>query len=204
MAAPRDHPVTEASVERETVYTIGHSNHSSDAFIALLKEAGVDALADVRSTPFSRYNPQFNREVLASVLKEAGVAYVWLGDHLGARPSDASLRRPDGGVDFRRLAASPAFRHGIERVRDGARRYELAMMCAERDPLNCHRTFLIARQLADEDVAVRHVLGDGRIIDHRDLESRIVSEAFPEGRDPFTTGKGTLLNDAYDRWDKGS
>lgn len=192
----------EAAVECETVYTIGHSNHSSDVFVTLVKDSGLNAIADVRSTPFSRRNPQFNRDVIAATLKENAVAYAWLGEELGARPSDPRLRRADGGVDFRLLEASPAFLRGIERVCDGARRFRLAMMCAERDPLNCHRTHLIARHLAGEGVEIRHVMADGRIVDHKDLENSIIRNAFPEGRDLFTNGPGVLLSEAYDRWGK--
>lgn len=195
-----DRTESEAPVEPETIYTIGHSNHSIGDFLALLKAAGLGAIADVRSAPYSRRNPQFNREALSSALKDNGVAYAWLGEELGARPRDPSLRHSDGGVDFRRLAASAAFRRGIERVRDGARRFKLAIMCAERDPLNCHRTFLIARHLAGEDVAIRHVLGDGQIIEHQEVERRVISNAFPNGHDLFAVSEDVLLNEAYDAW----
>jgi uncharacterized protein (DUF488 family) len=120
-------------VENAEVYTIGHSNHSMEDFIGLAREAGINAIADVRSTPFSRRNPRFNRETMRLALRARNIVYVWLGDGLGARPTDRSLRRPDGGVDFTRLAAGEAFTKGIERVLDGARRYRLALMCAERD-----------------------------------------------------------------------
>ena len=103
-------------------------------------------------------------------------------------------------MDFRRLVASAAFRRGIERVCDGARRFRLAIMCAERDPLNCHRTFLIARHLAGEHVGIRHVLGDGQIIEHQDVERRVIANAFPNGRDFFVENEGALLNEAYDAW----
>lgn len=187
----------------EIIHTVGHSNHALEAFISLLRRAGIEAIADVRSTPYSRRNPQFNRETLAAALKESGLAYVWLGEGLGARPADASLRRSDGGVDFHRLAASATFRRGIERVRDGARRFKVAMMCAERDPLACHRTFLISRHLAGEAVEIRHVLGDGRVIGHRDLEEGLIRRAFPNGQDLFMGDESTLLNEAYDRLSRG-
>lgn len=180
------------------IHTIGHSNHSIEDFIALALVAGIDAIADVRSTPFSRRNPQFNRETLRAVLRERNIAYVWLGDGLGARPADPSLRHPDGGVDFVRLAASEAFARGIERVLDGAKRYRLALMCAERDPLDCHRTILVSRTLAARGVVPRHVLGDGRVVDHREIERRIVSRVFPEGGGLFAEDGDDPLQQAYD------
>ncbi|MDG2286582.1 MAG: DUF488 domain-containing protein, partial [Alphaproteobacteria bacterium] len=104
------------------IHTVGHSNHAIEDFIALIGTAGITAIADVRSTPYSRRNPGFNREVLRDALSEWGIAYVWLGNGLGARPSDPSLRRADGSADYGRIAASEAFLEGVERVLDGARR----------------------------------------------------------------------------------
>lgn len=181
------------------VCTIGHSNHSEAAFLALLEGAGIDAVADVRSTPYSRRNPQFNRETLGPALKRRGVAYVWLGEGLGARPADPALRRPDGSVDFERVAASPAFLAAIDRVRDGANRHKVALMCAEREPINCHRTILIARHVAGLSVAIRHILGDGSIMDHEELENEILCQVFPEGRNLFSSSDDPLLDQAYDK-----
>lgn len=189
-------------VESFEIYTIGHSNHSMEDFIDLARGARIDAIADVRSTPFSRRNPQFNREAMRLALHEHDIAYAWLGDGLGARPSDRSMRRPDGGVDFTRLAASEAFERGLQRVLDGARRYRLALMCAERDPLDCHRTILVSRHLVARGTVVRHVLGDGVVMDHNEIEHRIVARAFPEGRELFAGEGGDLLQQAFDELGK--
>jgi uncharacterized protein (DUF488 family) len=180
------------------IHTVGHSNHTIEDFIALIGTAGITAIADVRSAPYSRRNPGFNREVLRDVLSEHGIAYVWLGNELGARPSDPSLRRSDGSADYGRIAAGEAFLAGVERVLDGARRYRVALMCAERDPLDCHRTILVSRHLASLGINPRHVLADGGIVDHEEIESQIFDRVFPKGVDLFSAEKGKSSEQAYD------
>lgn len=145
-----------------TVYTIGHSDHSIAAFAGLLREHQIDAIADVRSHPFSRRYPQFNREPLQAALREHGVRYVFLGRECGARRDDPACYLGDK-VQFERVAQSLPFRSGLERVKAGARRYRLALMCAERDPLSCHRTILVSRALVAEGLEVRHILADGAL-----------------------------------------
>lgn len=125
-----------------TLYTVGHSNHSFEKFISLLTANGVTAVADVRSRPFSRRHPQFNEERLAAALAQQGIAYVFLGRELGARPEDPSCYE-NGKVQYERLSATPAFKAGIERALAGAEKFRVALMCAEKEPLDCHRTLLV-------------------------------------------------------------
>ena len=132
------------------VYTIGHSTHPIERFIELLKMHSITAICDVRSAPYSRMNPQFNREPLRDTLKEAGIAYVFLGEELGARSKDLSCYR-NGKVDYELLARTELFHSGLERVREGARTHRIALMCAEKDPLDCHRTILVARNLVEQE-----------------------------------------------------
>jgi len=156
--------------DRAVVYTIGHSNYPIERFVDLLRGADITAIADVRSVPYSRRWPQFGRERLERALAEAGIAYVHLGE-LGGRPSDPALRI-DGKPDYERMAAAPPFRAGIERVIDGAQRYRIALMCAEREPLECHRFLLVSPHLAERGVAVRHILADGMIEPHEVTQAR--------------------------------
>jgi uncharacterized protein (DUF488 family) len=153
------------------VYTIGHSNHPIERFLELLRGAGITAVADVRSVPYSRRWPQFGRPRLERSLAAAGIAYVYLGAELGGRPADPALLR-DGKPDYERMAGTPAFRSGIDRVIDGARRYRIALMCAEREPLDCHRFLLVSRQLCARGVTPRHILTDGSIEPHDVTEQR--------------------------------
>jgi uncharacterized protein (DUF488 family) len=150
------------SDDAAVVYTIGHSNHPIERFLELLRGAGITAVADVRSIPYSRRWPQFGRPRLERTLTASGIAYVYLGAELGGRPADPALLR-DGKPDYERMAAAPAFRGGIDRVIDGARRYRIALMCAEREPLECHRSLLVSRQLRARGLAPLHILADGSI-----------------------------------------
>ncbi len=142
------------------VFTIGHSTHSIERFVELLRRHGVTAVADVRSVPYSRHQPQFNRESLKKSLNQVGIEYVFLGKELGARSDDPACY--DGRqVNYRRLAQTALFREGLERVRRGRETYCVALMCAEREPLDCHRTLLVARELEAIGMPVAHILADG-------------------------------------------
>ena len=156
-----------------TIYTIGHSNHERDAFIALLQQAGITALADVRSQPYSRLHAQFNREPLQEALRAAGIQYVYLGDLLGARSDDPACYE-NGRVHYARLAQTESFQTGLDRVIAGARQYRIALMCAEKDPLDCHRTILVSRQLTARGVNVTHILADGGVESHDGAVHRLV------------------------------
>jgi uncharacterized protein (DUF488 family) len=157
--------------DRAVVYTIGHSNHPIERFVALLQGAGITAVADVRSMPRSRRWPQFGRMRLERSLAEAGIAYVYLGAELGGRPGDPTLFT-DGKPDYGRMAAAPAFSTGLDRVVDGAQRYRIALMCAEREPLECHRFLLVSPHLLERGVAVRHILADGAVETHDVTQAR--------------------------------
>jgi type I restriction enzyme S subunit len=158
------------------IFTIGHSNSSLDAFLNQVRRHGVTTIADVRSIPYSRHFPHFNREALQASLATVGIKYVFLGDELGARPKDRACYSGDGSVDYQRLAARPQFRRGIARLMATASTERIALMCSEREPLNCHRTLLISRALAQDSVSVQHILSDGRLERHSDTEKRLTAE----------------------------
>lgn len=158
----------------KAVYTIGHSTHSIETFIGLLKRHGITALADVRSSPFSRYNPQFNQPVLKTTLREHGIQYVFLGDELGARSNDPKCYK-DGKVQFDRLAQTKLFGEGLERIATGSEKYRISLMCAEKDPIECHRTILVSRRLKDAGFSVIHILSDGSTETHEALEERLIT-----------------------------
>ena len=139
-----------------TVLTIGHSTHPSEVFVDLLQRHSVTAVADVRAVPYSRFNPQFNREPLADTLTSHGMAYVFLGLELGGR-SDDPVCYDNGRICYDRLGATHVFRHGLERVVQGATEHRIALMCAEREPLECHRGLLLAPALANLGLSVVHI-----------------------------------------------
>jgi len=162
------------TASKQTLMTIGHTTHELDAFVAMLKQHGVTAVADVRSQPYSRRLEQFNRENLAAELASAGIGYVFLGDELGARREEAECYDGDR-ADYRRIAELPKFRAGLDRLREGAARFRIALVCAEKEPLDCHRTVLVCRHLRDE-FQILHILDDGTTEGHAQTEKRLVRE----------------------------
>lgn len=157
------------------ILTVGHSTHSLDEFVSLLHRNDVTALADVRSMPFSRFMPHFNRRELQRELGESGINYAFLGRELGARSEDRSCYI-DGRVQYRLLARTELFRVGIDRVLKGVATERIALMCAEKDPLDCHRTLLVARVLFEEGVDVAHILHDGQLESHEDAITRLMEK----------------------------
>jgi Domain of unknown function DUF488 len=159
----------------DRLFSVGHSNHSWERFVGLLRGAGVTAVADVRSSPHSGRFPHYSRPVLERGLRAEGIAYVFLGDSLGGRPTVPDLFHPDGLVDYERVRRSPAFRDGLERLLTGAERYRVAMLCAEEDPLDCHRGLMVAPELMGRGVVCRHLRGDGSVEPHGDAEARLLA-----------------------------
>jgi len=157
-----------------TVFTIGHSNHPRERFFDLLRGGGITAVADVRSKPFSRRHPHFSRPALTKTLEDAGIRYIFLGEELGGQPDDPGLQR-DGAPDYERMAATDAFQRGLDRVLESAARHRTALMCAEREPLECHRFLLVSRHLALRGARIAHILGDGSIEEHGQTLRRLLA-----------------------------
>jgi uncharacterized protein (DUF488 family) len=182
----------------DTVFTIGHSTHPQERFIALLRQHGITALCDVRSKPYSRMNPQFNREELETALLEQGIQYRFLGKELGARSDDPHCYE-GGKVQYDRLAQTDLFKHGLKRVFRGMKDgFRIALMCAEKEPLECHRTILVARHLAARGVDVAHILADGRLESHDAALNRLARMVNLPEQDMFHS-REELLADAYRR-----
>ncbi len=177
------------------LFTIGHSNISATRFIAMQRAAGVSAVADVRSTPFSRFCPWFSAKNLAPLLADAGIGYLSYGETLGGRPRDPSLYR-DGVIDYQAVARQREFLTALDRLTDAAARRPVCIMCSEREPLDCHRCLLVARALAARGLAIGHILYDGTIEPHRVTEQRLLAL---EGGDLFATGQAERLAAAYFR-----
>jgi len=168
------------------VYTVGHSTHSIEKFIDLLKVAPVTVVSDVRSAPYSRQNPQFNREFIKEKLREQNIKYVYLGKELGARSENQSCYK-NGQVQYDLLAQTELFKKGIERLREGAQQHVIALMCAEKEPLDCHRTILVAKALSETGIEIKHILADGKIETHDHAIERL-----------FTKFRIPLEEDFYD------
>jgi uncharacterized protein (DUF488 family) len=177
--------------------SIGHSNIAAEHFVAMLQGAGVGTIADVRSVPLSRHFPWFSKKNLSARLAAAGIAYVAVGETLGGRPRDEGLYR-DGVADYEAMAMRPEFRAGIDQALDVAARSRVCLMCAEREPLDCHRCLLVARKLAERGLAIGHILHDGAIEPHAATEERLLALS-GEDRDLFAAGQAERLAAAYRR-----
>jgi uncharacterized protein (DUF488 family) len=188
------------------LFSVGHSNLTLAGLVDLLRGAGVTAVADVRSAPYSRRLPHFNRDELKEGLRAAGIAWAFLGDQLGGRPRDRGLYDADGRVDYEAVRRTAAFREGLRRLLDGAARYAVAMLCGEEDPLVCHRGLMIAPALAEAGAAPAHIRNGGRIDSNAETEERLLG-LFPDlraemvQRDLFVPlpGRAAVLAEAYRR-----
>jgi hypothetical protein len=155
------------------ILTVGHSNHSIDKFLTLLKQHGVTTIVDVRSSPFSRYSPHFNQASLKSSLSHENISYVFLGEQLGARPKNLECY-VEGKARYELIAATEAFSTGLERIYKGAENYQIALMCAEQDPITCHRAILVCKHLKNAGIGINHILKNGDLEAHERLEHRLL------------------------------
>jgi uncharacterized protein (DUF488 family) len=179
------------------ILTIGHSTHSIERFVELLRAHEITAVADVRSAPYSRFNPQYNKDALERSLKTEGIRYVFLGRELGARSDDPTCYE-HGRVQYAQLAKATLFKTGLDRVIQGARYYRLALMCAEKEPLDCHRTLLVARALAERGVEVAHILADCSLEPHEAALARLLGVVGLPSQDLFRT-REQLIEEALVR-----
>jgi len=163
--------------ERPIIYTVGHSNHTADYFLELLKAFGVNCLVDVRSIAASTYNPQFNREPLQAYLKNNDIAYLHFAEEFGARHSDPDLLDEEGKVDFGLVRRSWQFKNGVERLWQGINKgYSMALMCSEAEPFDCHRFSMISVALEKEGFDVNHILKDKTLTTNARLENQLLKK----------------------------
>lgn len=152
-----------------SIYTIGHSNHSMDTFVNLLKSYQIEVLVDTRSSPFSRYSPHFNRDSIKAATHEAGIKYGFFGKHLGGRPDDEDYYDEEGRVVYSQVAKSFLFNEGVERLVSGIQKFRTAIFCSEENPSICHRRLLVGRVLFEQGVAVYHIRGNGLVQTEEEL-----------------------------------
>lgn len=183
-------------MNKEVLFTIGHSNRSIGEFVDLLKMSEVTAVADVRSHPFSRHAPHFNREQLSDSLRKSGIAYVFLGMELGARREEKSCYI-DGHAKYELIEQTPAFQSGLDRIRKGVSSHRVAIMCAEKDPLMCHRSILVSRILR-QDFDIRHIVSSNEIETQEGIEQRLLRRWCMDGHNLFHN-VSEQLEDAYRR-----
>jgi uncharacterized protein (DUF488 family) len=163
----------------------------------------VGLIADVRTVPYSRFCPWFSQKQLAAALSAAGVDHMAMGETLGGRPREDRLYR-NGVANYEAMAIEPQYHAGIDRVLDITARRRVCILCAEREPLDCHRCLLVARTLAERGVGVGHILHDGTIEPHAATEQRLLalvdqSDDDERGHDLFASGQHERLAAAYRR-----
>lgn len=178
------------------LYTIGHSTHTIDRFLGLLKMHEIEVVADVRSNPYSGYNPQFNREILRKELKKKDIAYVFLGRELGPQSEKPSCYIK-GKVQYSLVAQTDLFKEGLARLRKGIQNYRIALMCAEKDPVTCHRMILICRALRLENIDIKHILEEGNLESLAQSERRLIEVLKMPQLQLFET-ENDLIERAYD------
>ena len=162
------------------IYTIGHSNYDTDYFMSLLFKFKVNTIVDVRSVPFSKYVPHFNKDNIKGLLNNFGIHHIYMGEELGIIKDNPSLLSKEGYLDFDKVKETELFQKGITRINAGfSKGYTIAIMCTEKDPIDCHRSILIGWELHKEKHEITHILTDGSLETHWEFESRLVNMYFP-------------------------
>jgi len=157
------------------LFTIGYSSYDIATFISVLNQNKIEAIVDVRSSPSSKYKPEYNSEALKKTLNNVNIAYVFLGEECGARSKDESCYI-DGRVDYELISRTALFKRGIERIINGLEKYNIALMCAEIDPITCHRNILICRSLKEYKMEIFHILGRGIVESNTVAELRLLKK----------------------------
>ena len=164
----------------KSVYTIGHSTHSISYFIDLLQQHHIHCIIDVRSVPASGYNPQYNQSQLKASLAQHQILYMHFKDEFGAHQKQKDYRHEDGFLDFDKFALSTTFQRGVRRIQEAIKQgYRIALMCAEADPLVCHRFSMVAKNIQRAGIEVKHILKDGHIHTHTELEATFMVKYNP-------------------------
>ena len=178
------------------IFTIGHSAYSSEFFISLLNRYQINCIADVRSVPYSQYTPQYNMNDLKGALKSHGIIYVYFGKELGARREERELYTPEGYLDFEKVSKNSVFQSAVERIQKGIDKgINIALMCTEKDPIDCHRCIMVARQFHENKYKVGNILTDGSLQSQDDIEHRLLDLYFPDRMQPTLFETGETINE---------
>lgn len=178
------------------LFTIGHSQYTPEYFLKLLEKHCVNYVLDVRSTPYSRYAEQFNRENIHAFLEKKGIKYSCMGKYFGARPMELSLYNSKGYLDFEKVTESERFNIGAENVLLGLERgNKIALMCTEKDPIDCHRAIMVARAFDLRGIEVNHILSNGDIQTQKELDNRLLDMYFKDREQLSIFNYNNLVSD---------
>ncbi|PHV69202.1 hypothetical protein CS063_17080 [Sporanaerobium hydrogeniformans] len=163
------------------IYTIGHSNYTMEDFVSRIKVYGIEYVADIRGTPYSKYNKQYDKNVIGANLMEHGIKYVYMGKEFAAQRSNRSLYLPEGYADFEQVRTDSDFLNGVERLKKGLEKgYHIVLMGARQNPVECHRYALVGRWLITYGFEVRHILHKGGIATQGQLEEALKERYYEE------------------------
>ena len=170
---------------KNIVFTIGHSTHTIIDFIKLLKQYSIPLVCDVRSQPYSKYNSQFNKDSVKKTLLGSRMEYLFLGEELGGRSKNTSCYNDKGKLQYHLLAQEPLFKKGLEKIIEEVKKRSIVLMCSEGDPLKCHRTILVCRQLQKLHFLknnIQHILSDGSLQSNTEMEKSLLDKfkIFPD------------------------
>lgn len=192
------------------IFTIGHSNYSMDRLLDMLNFYDIDCIVDIRGTPYSKYNVQFNKESFSKTLIDKGYIYIYMGKEFAVQREDKSLYTEEGYADFEKVVYDKDFLSGIERLKVGCKKgYRIVLMGAMQDPINCHRCILLGRALKKSGFNLKHILNDYKVVSQEELEERLLDKYF-ENRDQLTidtymgmdTSKAELIKKSYRKSNK--
>lgn len=161
------------------IYTIGHSNYPVEKLIDMLKHYNINTVVDIRGTPYSKYNVQYNKETIAQTLKERGFIYIYMAKEFAANRENKISYNNEGYSDFEKVITEKEFLKGIERLKTGCGKgYNIALLGAMQDPIRCHRSILVGRSLRENGFNVKHILDDYTLASQENIEESLLNKYF--------------------------
>ena len=161
------------------IYTIGHSNYTVERLIDMLRHYNINCVVDIRGTPYSKYNIQFDKDTIKYTLTKAGFVYIYMGEELAAKRVRKVSYNSEGYSDFKEVINEEEFIRGIERLKTGySKGYKIELLGAMQDPIRCHRSILVGRYLRDNNINVKHILDDYSIASQEEIEEMLLNKYF--------------------------
>ena len=161
------------------IYTIGHSNYTMERLIDMLEYYNINCVVDIRGTPYSKYNIQFDKETIRYTLTNAGFVYIYIGKELAAKRIRKNSYNNEGYSNFEEVIKEEEFKRGVERLKNGCEKgYKIILLGAMQDPIRCHRSILVGRELVKNDFDVKHILDDYSIVTQDDIEEMLLNKYF--------------------------
>lgn len=168
------------------IFTIGHSNYKVEKLIDMLRYYNINCVVDIRGTPYSKYNVQYNKETIRDTLIKEGFVYIYMAKEFAAKRENKVSYNKEGYSDFEKVIYEEEFKNGIERLKNGCKKgYRIALLGAMQDPIRCHRSILVGRELVQHGFNVKHILDDYSIAYQDDIEKSLLDKYF-EDRNQIT------------------